>query len=85
MLTETDLPEKLYFPKEDKEQPKVLGGLKIGTRKLTVITGASSGLGLNCAATLAKTGRHFVVMRSATSKRESASPKKWACRTIPTS
>ena len=62
MLTETDLPEKLYFPKEDKEQPKVLGGLKIGTRKLTVITGASSGLGLNCAATLAKTGRHFVVM-----------------------
>jgi protochlorophyllide reductase len=62
MLTETDLPSKLYFPKEDKEPAKVLGGLKIGTRKLTVITGASSGLGLNCAATLAKTGRHFVVM-----------------------
>lgn len=62
MLTETDLPEKLYFPKTDKEPAKVLGGLKIGTRKLTVITGASSGLGLNCAATLAKTGRHFVVM-----------------------
>jgi len=62
MLTETDLPTKLYFPKEDKEPAKVLGGLKIGTRKLTVITGASSGLGLNCAATLSKTGRHFVVM-----------------------
>jgi len=61
MLTETDLPEKLYFP-EAKEKPKVLGGIKIGNRKLTVITGASSGLGLNCAATLTKTGRHFVVM-----------------------
>lgn len=62
MLTTAELPQKLYFPKEDKEPAKVLGGLKIGTRKLTVITGASSGLGLNCAATLAKTGRHFVVM-----------------------
>eukprot|EP00956_Cyclotella_meneghiniana_P045697 scaffold380863_cov76-Cyclotella_meneghiniana.AAC.1 len=61
MLTETDLPEKLYF-REAKEKPKVLGGIKIGNRKLTVITGASSGLGLNCAATLTKTGRHFVVM-----------------------
>jgi len=61
MLTQTELPEKLYFP-EDKEAAKVLGGVKIGNRKLTVITGASSGLGLNCAATLAKTGRHFVVM-----------------------
>lgn len=39
-----------------------MGGLKIGLRKLTVVTGASSGLGLNAAATLAKTGRHFVVM-----------------------
>jgi len=61
MLTQTELPEKLYFPK-DKEAAKFLGGVKIGNRKLTVITGASSGLGLNCAATLAKTGRHFVVM-----------------------
>eukprot|EP00559_Dactyliosolen_fragilissimus_P006454 CAMPEP_0184858976 /NCGR_PEP_ID=MMETSP0580-20130426/3994_1 /TAXON_ID=1118495 /ORGANISM="Dactyliosolen fragilissimus" /LENGTH=427 /DNA_ID=CAMNT_0027355363 /DNA_START=129 /DNA_END=1412 /DNA_ORIENTATION=+ len=60
-LTTTELPEKLYFPKE-KEIPKVLGGLQIGLRKLTIVTGASSGLGLNAAATLAKTGRHFVVM-----------------------
>lgn len=60
-LTTTELPEKIYFPKE-KEFPKVLGGLKIGLRKLSVVTGASSGLGLNAAATLAKTGRHFVVM-----------------------
>jgi protochlorophyllide reductase len=61
VITQTDLPEKLYFPK-DKEMPKVLGGLKIGLRKLVVITGASSGLGLACAETLAKTGRYFVVM-----------------------
>ena len=59
MLTQTELPEKLYFK---KESPKVLGGLKIGTRELVVVTGASSGLGLNAAATLAKTGRYFVVM-----------------------
>jgi protochlorophyllide reductase len=60
-MSTAELPEKLYFPKE-KEAPKVLGGLKIGLRKLSVVTGASSGLGLNAAATLAKTGRHFVVM-----------------------
>mmetsp|Transcript_12244 Transcript_12244/g.19537 ORF Transcript_12244/g.19537 Transcript_12244/m.19537 type:complete len:427 (-) Transcript_12244:149-1429(-) len=61
MLTQTELPEKIYLP-EDKESAKVLGGIKIGSRKLTVITGASSGLGLNCAVALSKTGRHFVVM-----------------------
>ncbi len=61
MLTQTELPQKLYF-KEEKEMPKVLGGLKIGLRNLVVVTGASSGLGLNCAATLAKTGKYFVVM-----------------------
>ena len=60
-LATTELPEKLYFEKE-KEFPKVLGGIKIGLRKLVVVTGASSGLGLNAAATLAKTGRYFVVM-----------------------
>lgn len=61
MLTQTELPEKLYIP-EQKEMPKVLGGLKIGLRELVVVTGASSGLGLNCAVTLAKSGKYFVVM-----------------------
>jgi hypothetical protein len=61
MLTQTELPEKLYIPKE-KEVPKVLGGIKIGLRQLVVITGASSGLGLNTAVTLSKSGRYFVVM-----------------------
>lgn len=61
MLQGTELPEKLYIKKE-KEVPKVLGGVKIGLRKLVVITGASSGLGLNCAKALAKSGRYFVVM-----------------------
>jgi protochlorophyllide reductase len=60
-FTQAEMPEKLYFKKE-KELPKVLGGMKIGLRKLVVVTGASSGLGLNCAATLAKTGNYFVVM-----------------------
>ena len=61
MLQQTELPGKLYVP-ESKEIPKVLGGLKIGLRQLVCITGASSGLGLNCAATLAKTGKYFVIM-----------------------
>jgi len=61
MLTQTELPATLY-PPSDKETAKVLGGIKIGSRKLTVITGASSGLGLNTAVALSKTGRHFVVM-----------------------
>jgi len=58
-LTTTEMPEKLYFK---KETPKVLGGVKIGLRKLVVVTGASSGLGLNAAVKLAQTGRHYVVM-----------------------
>lgn len=61
MLTQTELPANLYLPK-DKEAAKVLGGVKIGNRRLNVITGASSGLGLNTAVALAKSGRHFVVM-----------------------
>ena len=61
VLQQAELPQKLFFP-EDKEAPKVLGGLQIGLRKLVVVTGASSGLGLNCAVTLAKTGRYYVVM-----------------------
>lgn len=61
VLEQTELPSKLYFNKA-KETPKVLGGLKIGLRELVVVTGASSGLGLNAAATLAKTGKYFVVM-----------------------
>jgi len=62
ILENIDLePDRLYF-KKNKEAPKVLGGLKIGTRELAVVTGASSGLGLNCAAALAKTGKYFVVM-----------------------
>ena len=59
LLATTELPSKLYF---EKETPKVLGGLKIGTRELVVVTGASSGLGRKCAATLAKTGRYYVIM-----------------------
>lgn len=52
----------LYAKKHDREAPKVLGGLRIGTRELVVVTGASSGLGLNAAYALAKSGEYFVVM-----------------------
>jgi protochlorophyllide reductase len=60
-LAETDANEMLYKP-SDKETPKVLGGVQIGLRKLVVVTGSTSGLGLNCAATLAKSGKYFVIM-----------------------
>lgn len=45
-----------------KEAPKVLGGVKIGLRKLVVITGASSGLGLATTIELAKTGKYYIIM-----------------------
>lgn len=61
LLESVDITEK-YYPPQEKEIPKVLGGLNIGLRKLVVVTGASSGLGLACAKVLAKTGRYFVVM-----------------------
>lgn len=61
-LQDVDLSTEKYYPPKAKETPKVLGGVKIGLRKLVVVTGASSGLGLQCAKTLAKTGRYFVVM-----------------------
>jgi protochlorophyllide reductase len=61
LLQQTDLSDRLYVPKE-KEIPKVLGGLKIGLRELVVVTGASSGLGLQAAKVLAKSGKYFVVM-----------------------
>ena len=61
LLQDQDITQKYYMP-QAKEMPKVLGGLKIGLRDLVVVTGASSGLGLNCAATLAKSGKYFVVM-----------------------
>mmetsp|Transcript_31459 Transcript_31459/g.76149 ORF Transcript_31459/g.76149 Transcript_31459/m.76149 type:complete len:299 (+) Transcript_31459:156-1052(+) len=50
---------KIY---KEKETPKVLGGINIGLRKLVVITGASSGLGLATAVSLAKKGNYFVIM-----------------------
>ena len=57
----TSSSSKLYDPKS-KETPKVLGGVKIGLRKLVVVTGASSGLGLSAAESLAKKGNYFVIM-----------------------
>merc|ERR1719424_2542523 len=47
---------------QDKESPKVLGGIKIGLRKLVVVTGASSGLGRECTRELVNSGKYFVIM-----------------------
>jgi protochlorophyllide reductase len=52
---------KIYRP-DSKETPKILGGVKIGLRKLVVVTGASSGLGLSTTISLAKTGKYHIVM-----------------------
>eukprot|EP00316_Scyphosphaera_apsteinii_P012106 CAMPEP_0119301148 /NCGR_PEP_ID=MMETSP1333-20130426/2975_1 /TAXON_ID=418940 /ORGANISM="Scyphosphaera apsteinii, Strain RCC1455" /LENGTH=410 /DNA_ID=CAMNT_0007303145 /DNA_START=20 /DNA_END=1252 /DNA_ORIENTATION=- len=43
-----------------KEVPKVAGGIKVGTRRLAVITGASSGLGLSATKALCDQG-YFVI------------------------
>ena len=51
--------QKLYDGK--KELPPVWGGIRVGTRKLVVVTGASSGLGLWTAKALAANGGYFVI------------------------
>jgi protochlorophyllide reductase len=61
VLEETGVQQKYYTP-DSKEAPKILGGVKIGLKKLVVVTGASSGLGLSTAVCLAKTGDYHVVM-----------------------
>merc|ERR1712194_212838 len=50
------------YNRDSKETPKVLGGVKIGLRKLVVVTGASSGLGLSTTIALAKSGKYHIVM-----------------------
>jgi len=59
MLAETQWEglEKLY---QKKEGPKIAGGVKVGTRRVVVVTGASSGLGLSATRALCDQG-YFVV------------------------
>ena len=51
----------LLYSKSDQEAPKVAGGVLVGTRRVVVVTGASSGLGLSATRALIATGNHFVV------------------------
>ena len=51
-------PAKLYTK---RETPKVAGGVKVGTKRVVVITGASSGLGLSAMTAALRQGNIFVV------------------------
>jgi len=57
-LSNVDVLEKAYT---QKEFPKLAGGVRIGTRRIVVITGASSGLGLSATKALLDRGGYFVV------------------------
>ena len=50
---------KLYT---GREAPKVAGGVKVGTRRVVVITGASSGLGLSATISLLKDKKDYFVV-----------------------
>jgi len=51
--------KKLYEGKEGI--PPIMGGMKIGNRKIVVVTGASSGLGLWATKSLVDKGNNFVI------------------------
>jgi len=51
--------DKLYDGK--KEMAPIWGGLRVGTRRIVVVTGATSGLGLWCTKALADKGDYFVI------------------------
>jgi protochlorophyllide reductase len=51
--------KKLYDGKEGI--PPIMGGVKVGNRKIVVITGASSGLGLWATKSLVDKGNYFVI------------------------
>ena len=59
-VASVDAGSKLY-DKADVEAPKLAGGLVVGTRRIVVITGASSGLGLSATKALTQRGGFFVV------------------------
>ena len=65
--------DKLYTK---KEIPPALGGIRLGFRKLAVVTGASSGLGLWTAKALADKGDYFVICAVRDPKKMDAKAKE---------
>ena len=65
--------DKLYTK---KELPPALGGIRLGFRKLAVVTGASSGLGLWTAKALADKGDYFVICAVRDPKKMDAKAKE---------
>ena len=55
-----------------KETPKVAGGVVVGTRRLVVVTGASSGLGLSATKALCDKGFYVVAAVRDTAKMDAA-------------
>ena len=67
-----------------KEVAPIWGGLRIGTRRLVVVTGASSGLGLWAAKALADKGNYFVIcaVRNPAKMDQAAKEVRDASRTL---
>ena len=67
-----------------KEVAPIWGGLRIGTRRLVVVTGASSGLGLWAAKALADKGNYFVIcaVRNPAKMDQAAKEVREASRTL---
>ena len=61
VLADDPTTEAAIYSRKEKELPKIAGGVKVGTKRIVVITGASSGLGLSATKALVGRGGYFVV------------------------
>ena len=70
---EQPVEQQLY---DRAEAPKVAGGLVVGTKRIVVITGASSGLGLSATRALISQGGYFIVAAVRDTKKMDALAKE---------